>query len=65
VSELPDIAKAADLAKHWGVKESQVYRQARDGRIPCFKVGRYYLFRRDMIEKYERGEWVVEHDEAA
>lgn len=49
--------RAEELAERWGVETAQVYRQAREGKIPAFKVGRYYRFRRDMIEAYERGDW--------
>ena len=58
------ILTAEELAERWRVETSQVYRLARDGRIPTVKVGRYYRFRLDLIERYEAGE-VAEGDEAA
>ena len=47
---------AADLAKRWQVTEAQVYRLAREGEIPCIKLGRYTRFNPDVIAAFERGE---------
>lgn len=44
---------AKDLAKRWQVPESQVYRLAREGRIPAVRLGRYWRFRLDLIEQWE------------
>jgi excisionase family DNA binding protein len=43
------------LAERWDVKKSQVYRLAREGRIPVVKIGKYYRFRVDAIERWENG----------
>jgi excisionase family DNA binding protein len=45
---------AADLAKRWKVTEAQVYRLTRDGALPAVKLGRYYRYRVDAIEHFER-----------
>jgi excisionase family DNA binding protein len=37
----------------WQVPKSQVYRLAREGRIPTVAIGRYYRFRLDAIEAWE------------
>ena len=47
--------KAEDLAERWGVPTSQVYRLARDGKVPAVRVGRYVRFHPDAVAEYERG----------
>lgn len=47
---------AEQLADRWQVKTSQVYRLTREGEIPSVKLGRYYRYRLDAIERFERGE---------
>jgi excisionase family DNA binding protein len=47
------LLNAEQLAKRWQVTAAQVYRLAREGRIPAVRVGRYYRFRLDAIEKWE------------
>ena len=47
---------AEELAERWQVPRSQVYRLTREGAIPAVKLGRYYRFRLDVIEAFERGE---------
>jgi excisionase family DNA binding protein len=49
---------AEDVADRWRVPRSQVYRLARDGRIPTVELGRYRRWRLDAIEAYERGETI-------
>jgi excisionase family DNA binding protein len=44
---------ADELAARWQVAPAQVYRLAREGRIPSVKVGRYTRFRSDAIEAWE------------
>lgn len=46
---------ADELAARWQVPKSQVYRLAREGRIPTVQIGRYYRFRVDAIERWEAG----------
>ncbi len=45
---------ADELAERWQVKEAHVYRLAREGQVPCVKLGRYVRFRLEAIEAWER-----------
>jgi excisionase family DNA binding protein len=45
---------AEQLAKRWQLRPSQVYRLARDGRLPVVKLGRYRRFRLEAVEQFER-----------
>ena len=47
---------ADQLAERWQVPKSHVYRLARNETIPAVKIGRYYRFRLDQIERWETGE---------
>lgn len=42
------------LAERWQVSKSQIWRLAREDRIPVVRVGRYPRFRLDLIEAWER-----------
>ena len=53
-AEADRLMTADDLAERWQVKPSHVYRLTREGRIPAVKLGRYYRYRVDAIEAYER-----------
>jgi excisionase family DNA binding protein len=44
---------ADQLAERWQVPKSQVYALTRAGRIPAVKLGRYYRYRLDAIERCE------------
>ena len=46
---------AEQLAERWQVPKSHVYRLTRDGAIPAVKLGRYYRYRLDAIERFELG----------
>lgn len=47
---------ADQVAERWQVPKSQVYRLTRDGAIPTVKLGRYYRYRLDAIERFELGD---------
>jgi excisionase family DNA binding protein len=47
---------ADQLAARWQVPPSHVYRLTREDRIPVVKLGRYYRYRLDAIERFELGE---------
>lgn len=47
---------ADQLAERWQVPKSHVYRLTREGEIPAVKLGRYYRYRLDQIERFELGE---------
>jgi len=45
----------AEVAARWQVTVGQVQRLARDGRMPCVRVGRYLRFTLAQVEAWERG----------
>jgi hypothetical protein len=48
---------AEQLAERWQVRVSWVYQKTRSGEIPRVPLpGRYYRYRLDVIERFERGE---------
>lgn len=47
---------AQQLAERWQVPKSHIYRLTRDHAIPAVRLGRYYRFRLDVIERFELGE---------
>jgi excisionase family DNA binding protein len=47
---------AEQLAERWQVPKSHVYRLTREGAIPSVKLGRYYRYRLDALERWEIGE---------
>jgi excisionase family DNA binding protein len=44
---------AEQLAKRWQVPKGHVYALTRDGKVPTVKLGRYYRYRLDAIERWE------------
>jgi excisionase family DNA binding protein len=56
----PQLLTAEQLASRWQVPPSHVYRLTREGRVPVVKLGRYYRYRLDAIERFELGK----HDAA-
>jgi excisionase family DNA binding protein len=53
---------ADELAERWQVPKAQVYRLAREGLIPCVRIGRYARFRRAAIEEFEAAGGVAADD---
>ncbi len=52
-----DILTAEQLAARWQVTVGWVYEKTRSGEIPRVPLpGRYYRYRLDVIEAFERGE---------
>jgi excisionase family DNA binding protein len=48
---------AEELAKRWQVPKSWVYDKTRKGEIPRVPLpGKYYRYRLETIEKFERGD---------
>jgi excisionase family DNA binding protein len=43
------------LAERWQVKPSHVYRLTREGALPTVRLGRYYRYRVEVIDQFERG----------
>jgi excisionase family DNA binding protein len=51
------ILTAEQLAERWHVTTDWVYAKTRAGKLPKIPLpGRYYRFRLDVIEAFERGE---------
>jgi excisionase family DNA binding protein len=46
------IMTVAEVAQYFQVHTSTVYKLARNGQIPVFKIGADYRFYRDAIEKW-------------
>jgi excisionase family DNA binding protein len=44
---------AGELAERWQVPKAHVYRLTRDGLIPAVRLGRYYRYRLEAIERWE------------
>jgi excisionase family DNA binding protein len=44
---------AEDVAARWAVPKSQVYRLAREGKLPAVCIGRYKRWRLEAIEAFE------------
>ncbi len=45
-----------DVASYLRLSEAKVYRLAKDGRIPSFRLGASWRFRRDVIEEWTKKE---------
>jgi excisionase family DNA binding protein len=48
------LLSADDLAERWQVPRSQVYRLAREGRVPAVWIGRYVRCRPAEVEAFEQ-----------
>lgn len=40
------------LAEAWGVPKSHVYRLAREGRLPCVRLGKYVRFHPKAVDDF-------------
>lgn len=54
-----DIILIKELAEYLKINEKTAYRYAAEGKIPAFKVGGAWRFRRDEIEKFTKGEYML------
>lgn len=45
---------AETLGERWQVPPAHVYRLARDGRLPCVRLGRYRRFALTAVIEFER-----------
>lgn len=45
---------AEELAERWQVPKQQVYRLSRDGCLAVVRIGRYYRYRVEAVEAFER-----------
>jgi len=49
------LLKAGEVAERWKATPAQVYRLAREGQLPCVRLGANTVrFRLDAIEEFER-----------
>ena len=55
---------AEQVAERWQVPTSHVYRLTRQGEIPAVKLGRYYRYRLDALERFETGEHTTTEEAA-
>jgi excisionase family DNA binding protein len=53
---MTQLLTADQLADRWQVPKSHVYRLTREGQVPAVKLGRYYRYRLDAIERFEVGD---------
>jgi excisionase family DNA binding protein len=45
-----------DVAHYLRLSEAKVYRMAREGSVPAFRIGKSWRFRRDVIDEWTRRE---------
>lgn len=53
-----DIMLLREVAEYLKINEKTAYKYAAEGKIPAFKVGGTWRFRRDEIEKFTKGQYV-------
>lgn len=56
-SPTPDATRlltAEDLAERWSVPKTHPLRLAREGKLPCVRLGKYVRFRVEDIVTFER-----------
>jgi excisionase family DNA binding protein len=64
VSATRHLLTAGELAERWQVPKSHVYRLTRDGLIPAVRLGRYYRYRLEGIERWEADSEQIAGDRA-
>jgi excisionase family DNA binding protein len=57
---MTQLLTAEQLAERWQVSVEQIYALSRKGTIPALKLGRYYRFKIEAIERFENGEDVTQ-----
>jgi excisionase family DNA binding protein len=45
---------AEEVAVHFGVTKTTVYRWCKEGRVPCLKIGRFWRVRREALEYFPK-----------
>ncbi len=50
--EYKSVMTVEDIATYLRIPKSSVYKLAREGRIPCQKVGRHWRFHREAIDRW-------------
>jgi len=54
--EKTSIMTVHDVAGYLRLSEAKVYRLAKEGRVPSFRLGKSWRFRRDLIDEWTRKE---------
>ncbi|MFO2624774.1 helix-turn-helix domain-containing protein [Legionella pneumophila serogroup 1] len=54
-----DIMLIKEIAEYLKINEKTAYKYAAEGKIPAFKVGGAWRFRRDHIEQFTKGQYVA------
>ncbi len=57
-----DILTIREVAEYLKINEKTAYRLAAEGKLPGFKVGGAWRFRRDEIEKLTKGSTIQDED---
>lgn len=57
-----DILTIREVAEYLKINEKTAYRLAAEGKLPGFKVGGAWRFRRDKIEKLTKGSTIQDED---
>ena len=57
-----DILTIREVAEYLKINEKTAYRLAAEGKLPGFKVGGAWRFRRDEIEKLTKGSTAQDED---
>ena len=52
--EKVSIMNVHDVANYLRLSEAKVYRLAKEGRVPSFRLGKSWRFRRDLIDEWTR-----------
>lgn len=54
IEERPTIMTVSELAKYLRLHEQTVYKMAKEGRVPAYKVGNRWRFKKDTIDDWLR-----------
>ncbi len=46
------LLSAEEVAEHFGVTMTTVYRWCKEGRIPCLKIGKHWRVRREELVRF-------------
>ncbi len=55
------IMNVHEVASYLRLSEAKVYRLAQEGRVPSFRLGKSWRFRRDVIEEWTKNEILSIH----
>lgn len=64
MSDRPTIMTVKEVAEYLRLHESSIYRLSTEGKIPAYKVGRGWRFKKDKIDEWlHRSQIIKEEDE--